>query len=86
MKPGQITKLLSLITMTDTTATSLIQRLVEDLESWMEYSDCLSESDLLTEARLYLSLQELAKGKANGALEEVDEHGYPLKLGDFYVS
>ena len=77
-------------------ATSLIQRLVEDLESWMENSDCLPESDLLTEARLYLSLQELAKGevtsieklftKVDEALEEVDEHGYPLKLGDFYVS
>jgi hypothetical protein len=60
------------------------------------YSDCLPESDLLTEARLYLSLQELAKGevklieklltKADEKSKEVDEHGYPLKLGDFYVS
>jgi hypothetical protein len=49
--------------MTDATATDLIQRLVEDLESWMEHLDCLPESDLLTEARLYLSLQELAKGE-----------------------
>jgi hypothetical protein len=82
--------------MTDATATDLIQRLVEDLESWMEHLDCLPESDLLTEARLYLSLQELAKGevkpieklfaKADEESREVDEHGYPLKLGDFYVS
>jgi len=82
--------------MADTTATSLIQRLVEDLESWMENSDCLPESDLLTEARLYLSLQELAKGevkpieklfdKADQESREVDENGYPLKLGDFYAS
>jgi len=49
--------------MTDATAIDLIQRLVEDLESWMENSNCLPESDLLAEARLYLSLQELAKGK-----------------------
>jgi hypothetical protein len=49
--------------MPDNTAKNLIQRLVEDLESWMEYSNCLPESDLLTEARLYLSLQELAQGE-----------------------
>ena len=41
---------------------NLIQRLVEDLESWMEHSNCLPESNLLAEARLYLSLQELAQG------------------------
>lgn len=49
--------------MIDNTAKNLIQRLVEDLESWMEYSNCLPESDLLAEARLYLSLQEIAQGE-----------------------
>ena len=49
--------------MPDNTARILIQRLVEDLESWMEHSNCLPESDLLAEARLYLSLQELSQGK-----------------------
>jgi hypothetical protein len=29
----------------------------------MEHSNCLPESDLLAEARLYLSLQELAQGE-----------------------
>jgi len=48
--------------MTDNAAKNLIQRLVEDLESWMEHSNCLPESNLLAEARLYLSLQELAQG------------------------
>jgi hypothetical protein len=49
--------------MPDNTAKNLIQRLVEDLESWMDYSDCNPESDLLTETRLYLSLQELSQGE-----------------------
>ena len=49
--------------MADKTAKELIQRLVEDLESWMEHCDCLPESDLLGEARLYLSLQELDQGE-----------------------
>jgi hypothetical protein len=49
--------------MIDNIAKILIQRLVEDLESWMEHSNCLPESDLLTEARIYLSLQELSKGE-----------------------
>lgn len=49
--------------MIDNIAKNLIQRLVEDLESWMEHSNCLPESDLLTEARIYLSLQELSKGE-----------------------
>ena len=49
--------------MIDNVAKDLIQRLVEDLESWMEHFNCLPESDLLTEARLYLSLQELSQGE-----------------------
>jgi hypothetical protein len=49
--------------MIDATAKNLIERLVEELESWMEYDNCLPESSLLTEARLYLSLQELAQGE-----------------------
>ena len=44
---------------------------MSDPEAWEEYC----------EASLDLSNQDDV-----GEEQEVDEHGYPLKLGDFYVS
>lgn len=78
--------------MTNKTAKELIQRLVEDLESWMENCDCLPESDLLCEARLYLSLQELDQGEIKPpslkeqALELLDKAEDPSwDINDFSV-
>lgn len=37
-----------------TTLRSLCEELVEELEGWMEHSNCLPESKLLTKARAFL--------------------------------